>query len=207
MRTSISKPLIFVVISVLVITYVSSTTFIVFAVFKDDNFDSGSCGAKTTNPATGTQQQTCCWTEEERVPGKLPPLNKVKVNYCQTCFDDGDCRGKVRQFGPPLPSELPTLEVPPNRTLPGGDIPALETVPREGLGNILPGEGFVQQPSAQPASIIEEELPQCAEGFELDEETGLCVPEQPEAAEEEPEQQSSEEEEGSEDSSNNEDNN
>jgi hypothetical protein len=89
----------------------------------------------------------------------------------------------------------------------GGDIPTLETVPREGLGNILPGQGFVQQP-AEPKTLDgggniptlqpegEPTLPViCSEeaGLELDGETGQCIPIEPEAPEqpEEPEEQSS----------------
>jgi hypothetical protein len=45
----------------------------------------------------------------------------------------------------------------------------------------------------QPAPVEEEPVPPCPEGQVLDEETGLCILEEPEAAEQEPEQSEAEE--------------
>jgi hypothetical protein len=47
------------------------------------------------------QKKTCCWTE--RVPGKLPPNNKV--NYCQTCTSNTaegtqNCNNPQQQLRP-----------------------------------------------------------------------------------------------------------
>ena len=135
----------------------------------DPNRIGASCGATTTNPNTGVRQQTCCW--EERVPGKLPPLNKVTV--CQTCRSSGtDCDPKVAQFQQPptqrLPpgvlENLPTLEQAPATPPPlfggGNDAnvpptggieqpPIATTQPTPGGGANVPNEvGSAEQPPA-----------------------------------------------------------
>ena len=71
--------------------------------------------------------------------------------------------------------DRPTLEQVPRRTIPCGDLPTL--------------------PVAEPQ--VEE--PQCPEGQVFEEETGLCVLEEPEAAEQS--EQSTEDADGSEDNS------
>jgi hypothetical protein len=88
------------------LVYSSSYTIVVFAVPPDPNWSaSGTCGGPTTNQY-GVTYQTCCW--EERVPGKLPPLNKVR--YCQTCYTEPNsvkqagCFPKEKQQSSPTPS-------------------------------------------------------------------------------------------------------
>ena len=75
---SVIIPLTFILLS-----YSSISSFDVFALPSDPNYDSSkTCGAYTTNG--DLTKKTCCWTE--RVAGKLPPNNKV--NYCQTCTNN-----------------------------------------------------------------------------------------------------------------------
>jgi len=75
---SVIIPLTFILLA-----YSSISSFDVFALPSDPNYDSSNtCGAPTTNG--DLTKKTCCWTE--RVAGKLPPNNKV--NYCQTCTNN-----------------------------------------------------------------------------------------------------------------------
>ncbi len=77
-------------------TYLSILPFNAYAVPPAGGWFGGSCGAETKNPY-GETQQTCCWNE--RVPGKLPPLNIE--NYCQTCIYTSygySCSDKVKQL-------------------------------------------------------------------------------------------------------------
>jgi hypothetical protein len=198
-----SEPVIIVAVLVLaiILIYSSSYTSNLSALPPEAGWQgSDTCAAPTTNPETGESKLSCCWKEIER--GPYPKIGTREVRYCQTCSTQGsgaqttgyDCKGKVVQsMMASLPPDMPTLEtVPPNRTLPGGDIPTLET-----------GPGFNQQPEGEPPLpvICSEEA-----GLELDEETGQCVPiepeapEQPEEAEEPPEEEQPSE---GEDSSNN----
>lgn len=188
MNTVRHKPIVFAVVSLLVISFVYSSisTSGVFALPPDPNWDpGGTCGAETTNPETGQHKQTCCWKETER--GPYPKIGTREVTYCQTCTyaSARDCGSKVAQ-GPPLGSDLPTAEiVPPIRTLPGdvGDLPTLEQVPGPGLNQGTEGEPTL------PVICSEEA------GLEKDPETGQCVPieapvtEEPEEPEEEPEEE------------------
>ena len=68
-------------------------------------------------------------------------------------------------------------------------------------------QGAAEQPATegtQPATVEEGPVPPCLEGQVLDEESGLCVLEEPEAAEEPPaEEEQPSEDSGSEDNSNN----
>jgi hypothetical protein len=250
-----SKPVIFVVISFLVIGLIySSVSIYVFAVPKDKNFGGNDCANLKTGPNEASKVK-CCW--RERVPGQF-----LAVEYCQTCTvtkAGQDCTQKELQFReqPPTADETVApqgdgvLEQPPTPPpsgpvgpLKGGILEQLEQ--GEGLQ-----QGFFeqqqQQPSAdqgaaelppttteetQPATVEEEPsapvcqgglefnedlgfcVPEdCPEGQVLDEDSGICVLEEPETAEEEPAQSDPEEEQppeegdGSEDNSNNGDNN
>jgi hypothetical protein len=70
-------------LTLILLAYSSISSFDVFALPPDPNYDSSNtCGAWTTNG--DLSKRTCCWTE--RVAGKLPPNNKV--NYCQTCTNN-----------------------------------------------------------------------------------------------------------------------
>jgi hypothetical protein len=161
-----SKPVIFVVISLLAVALVySSFSFSVYAVPPDPGFDSnGTCGGITTNPRTGNNAQTCCWTE--RVPGKLPPSNKA--TYCQTCEYTAagyDCKPKQQQLVPASGVILPedgVLQQPippptgPVAPLQGGGIlqqptTTTPTTPPPLFGRNVPLQGggvFGQQPAA-----------------------------------------------------------
>ena len=80
----LAKPLMFVVISFLIVALIHSSfsTFNVYAVDQDPKFGlSETCGATTTHPGDGILQKSCCWAGI--IPGKLPPNNKA--NFCQTC--------------------------------------------------------------------------------------------------------------------------
>jgi hypothetical protein len=94
-----NKPLIFVVISVLVIAlfYSSSSSFNVYALPMDQGYaGSGTCGAATTDPRDGKEKKTCCWSETEFGQGHI--RLRVNVNYCQTCTTVApDCGPKQRQ--------------------------------------------------------------------------------------------------------------
>lgn len=120
------------------------------------------------------------------------------------------------------PLEEGVLEQPPTPPPSGPAAPlqdggVLQQPPSQGAAppltrgqSILPQDGVLQQPPAdgatQPQDVEEEPL--CPEGQVLDETTGICEPEEPEAAEE-PEQTESDEEEqlaegdGSEDNNSN----
>jgi hypothetical protein len=126
-----SKRVIFMILPLLFVplVYGISPTPEAYALPRDPNYHTGSCGAETTNPNTGDTQITCCW--EGRDPGKLPPLNKV--TYCQTCNPaTADCGPRTAHFTatpdrvpPGVLENLPTLEqVPTTPTL-----PPLEQVP------------------------------------------------------------------------------
>jgi hypothetical protein len=94
------KFVIFIVSAVMLVPFVYGAPIIprVCALPPDAGYTgSGTCGAWTTNPSTGEDQRTCCWTEREHVPGKI--LAK-EVNYCQTCNAAGECKAKVKQLSP-----------------------------------------------------------------------------------------------------------
>ena len=60
----------------------------------------------------GSYKKTCCWTE--RVPGKLPPNNKV--NYCQTCTNNTaegtqNCNNPQQQLRPSSDNVSPDANV------------------------------------------------------------------------------------------------
>jgi hypothetical protein len=91
---------IFIVSAVVLVPFVYGAPIIprVCALPPDQGYSgSGTCGALTTNPSTGEVTRTCCWTEKEHVSGQILPN---KVNYCQTCNTDGECKAKVKQLSP-----------------------------------------------------------------------------------------------------------
>jgi hypothetical protein len=53
--------------------------------------NSGTCGAKTTNPTTGTSKQTCCW--KQRTATSAGPGAEITV--CQTCTRAEDIRSQL----------------------------------------------------------------------------------------------------------------
>jgi hypothetical protein len=132
-----SKYLIVAVIATFATALISSSSY-VFALPPDPNYDSSNtCGAATHYGDFG--KQTCCWSE--RIPGKLPPNNKV--NYCQTCTWDTttgivDCNKPQQQLRPSSGTVSPeggVLEQPPIENEPpikSGD----SVFPNDG-GNVL----------------------------------------------------------------------
>ncbi|MPZ07267.1 MAG: hypothetical protein GEU26_12775 [Nitrososphaeraceae archaeon] len=162
-RNSNSKPVIFVVISVLVVAlvYSSISAFYVFAVPSDPKFG-GDC--KFTGPPP---VRSCCWRELVPEGTGNPDLGGYQEEYCQTCNLDqnGDpttCSQKELQF---FEGRLPertaplqdgVLEQPP--TPPSSDPAAplqdgvLEQPPSEGVAppvtrgqGVLPQDGVLQQ--------------------------------------------------------------
>jgi hypothetical protein len=160
-----TKRVIFMILPLLFVplVYGISSTPDACAVAPDSGWSEGSCAGKTTDPRTGVQQQTCCWTEEERVPGKLPPGREVR--YCQTCIlgAPGDipvCDPKqVQSMTPPttdeniIPGDTGVLEQPEQPLFggqndagvpPTGGIeqpPTATTQPSPGGGGNVPTEG------------------------------------------------------------------
>lgn len=209
-----SKPVIFVVISILVVVLIYSSVSAsgVFAVPPDDNWGESRGTCETSGDGLTV---TCCW--RERIPGSI-----LGESYCQTCkktVTGGgiriDCDPKELQFReqPPTTGEgvLPqdgVLEQPPTPPPTGPVAPlqdgVLEQLPSEGVipplkqgKGVLPRDGVLEQQPAdqgaaeppategsQPAIVEEEPVPPCPEGQVLDEESGLCVLEETEAAEE-----------------------
>ncbi|MGI0043494.1 MAG: hypothetical protein ACRD47_07265 [Nitrososphaeraceae archaeon] len=221
-----SKPLIFVVISVLAIAYIS------FSEFAQGKPVAGGYIECDLGEIYGTI--TCCWYEEVVRYG-IPTSKYV----CQTCTEDGTNCGPIEDWRAnkvggdvtgPLGKEgvlqplTPPLLAPPTageRVPPGGGVIQQQPPTDQGAAELPATEG------TQPATV-EEEPPvpvcqegqefnedlgfcvptECPEGQELNEETGICVlEEQPAAAAEEPEeQQQTEEEQPSEESGSEEDN-
>lgn len=215
------RSLIFVVISVLVVglVYSSFSSYVVVAEPMDPRFDGGG-NCTDSELRDGALERTCCWREP--IPGSI--LGK---KYCQTCTlktdRTSDCKPKEPQSATP---EMPTFETKP---LPSGDVPTLEPSepvlpqidpqgappimeqqpPLEQNQGLLPEESITeQQPADQGAPVpptTEDGTGQppteilCIEGFELDEDTNLCVPtesqitEEPQEAAEPEEQQQTEE--------------
>ncbi|MGC1134104.1 MAG: hypothetical protein WA941_14865 [Nitrososphaeraceae archaeon] len=197
-----SKPVIFVVISVLVgaLVYSSISSFYVFAAPRDPNNPGTRC---TYNE--GYTEQTCCW--RERIPGSI--LGEL---YCQTCkinpVETGSpCQPKELQYLEPSTSGVSPLEegvleqtpAPPSGpAAPLQDGGVLQQPPTQGVAppvtrdqGVSPQDGALQQPPAdqgatdllpppateesQPAT--EQSVPVCQEGLEFNEDLGFCVPE------------------------------
>ena len=88
-----SKSPIFVVTVILLVPFVYGISSIpdVCAVPPSPGYsESGTCGAKTTNPETGLSQQTCCW--KQRTGTSQGPGPEVTV--CQTCYQS-DLRSPI----------------------------------------------------------------------------------------------------------------
>jgi hypothetical protein len=204
MRTDISKPLIFVVISVLVIAlaYSSISAFNVFAAQRGDAPSDADCEEDVFTDTT-----YCCWTETDPSDPE-----GIDLNYCQSCSTNG-CEPKRpdrRPEGPTTgegisPGVTGGLEQPPTFSpfnpaapLQGGVLEEQQppTPPPSAPGaspGILeqqeqgssPELGFSerQQPppateQTQPATVDEEQsVPVCQEGLEFNEDLGFCVPE------------------------------
>jgi hypothetical protein len=201
----ISKPLIFVVISVLVVALVHSSYsgFEAFAEPKDPKWDTAeSCVYH--GEVEGT---TCCWGETDI----LDPEGEAII-WCQTCKvvagGHEEC-GPVgvdldrSSTGPLAPLEDGVLEQPPTPPPTGPFVPpqggVLQQPPVEeggsqpltrGQEGVLPPAGVSKQPpaeqgtteppateGAQPAIVEEEPAPVCPEGLEFNEDLGFCVPE------------------------------
>jgi len=173
-----NKSVIFMVTSIVAVAllFSSISTFNTYAVPPDPGYDSqGTCGGITTNPRTGNNSQTCCWTE--RVPGKLPPSNKA--TYCQTCEFTAagtECKPKQQQIRPELGGispeeqilEQPPISQPSDPFAPLQDgvleQPTIsgEEPPITGQ-QILPQDELVQQQEQPPVEDQEEAAPQFAE--------------------------------------------
>ncbi|MPZ07270.1 MAG: hypothetical protein GEU26_12790 [Nitrososphaeraceae archaeon] len=250
-----SKPMIFVVISVIVVAlvYNSSSTSNVFVQGKPVAGGHIDCNL---GEIYGTI--TCCWYEEVVRYGIL-----TSKYVCQTCTEDGTNCGPIEDWRAnkggddvtgPLEKEGVLQPLTPPRSVPPTvgenilqqDLEVLEQTPSQGLPplkqgqGVLPQDGVLEQAPAdqgaaelpptiteetQPA-IVEEEpsapvcqgglefnedlgfcVPEdCPEGQVLDEESGICVLEEPETAEEEPAQSDPEEEQPPEESDGSEDN-
>jgi hypothetical protein len=235
-----SKPVIFVVISVLVAALLYGS----FSEFAQGKPVAGGHIECDLGEIYGTI--TCCWYEEVVRYG-IPTSKYV----CQTCTEDGTNCGPIEDWRAikggddvkgPLGKEGVLQPLTPPRSVPPTvgenilqqDLGVLEQTPSQGLPplkqgqGVLPQDGVLEQAPAdqgaaelpppateqtQPATVEEEQsVPVCQEGLEfnenlgfcvptecpdgqvLDEQTGVCVLEEPEVAEEEPEQQSEPEE-------------
>lgn len=101
-----TKRVILIILSLLFVplVYGMSFSFFIYEIYAeraDSNYlSSNTCGAKTTDPRTGKDYQTCCWTETER--GPYPKIGTTEVRYCQTCSSGGnaslDCKPKQAQL-------------------------------------------------------------------------------------------------------------
>lgn len=174
------------VISVLVIAFVYSSISIseIYAVPPDKNWGTEPCIFSKVSALV-----TCCWFEGT-------------TRYCQDCVSlPGESRPNCN------PKETLFLEQPPTPPPSGPAAPlqdggVLQQPPVTRGQGVLPEDGALQQQQQQPADEeaartvepptedettqpTQEPLP-CPEGQVLDEETGLCVleePAQPEAVE------------------------
>jgi hypothetical protein len=136
-----TKPLIFVVISFLVVALIHSSisTSGVFAAPSDPNFG-GDC--ETFPPSENGYIQTCCWTESVPPGTGNPDLGGSMEKYCQSCyFRYGDvtsnsCSDKELQY---LEDTVPGTGVSPEDGV-------LEQPPRPPLGPFIPPQdGVIQQ--------------------------------------------------------------
>lgn len=173
------KFMLFVVISFLVVALIYSS----FSTFEVNarNMTPYSCGPRSGG-TIGTVE--CCAVDLD-----------TSATWCTTCdatnppsnCSEAELQFKEQPPTPPLtPRGAPTLgEIAPEVEQP--PTPPQPT-PRTQGQSVLPGEGVLQQPpvdeETQPQDVEKEPL--CLEGQVLDEETGLCVLEEPEVAEEEP---------------------
>ena len=128
MRTSISKPLTFVVISVLVVAlvYVSISALNVFAA-PNKAPPNADCVLEDV-PGVTDKVQTCCWTE-------MTYGSSFAVKFCQHCNSDGTGCGLKTQIGltsppsgPVAPLQGGVLEQPPTPPPTGPAAPLQEGV-------------------------------------------------------------------------------
>jgi hypothetical protein len=172
MPLNASKPLIFVVISVLVVAlvYSSISAFNVFAVQRGDAPPDADCEVDVFSDTS-----YCCWTETD--PGDP---EGIELNYCQSCSTNG-CNPKRpdrRPEGPTTGEEISPgvtggLEQPatprpfdPTAPLQGGVLQQQQTPPTSApgtspgvlqqleQGDFAPGfaPGFLRQQEQQPPS-------------------------------------------------------
>jgi hypothetical protein len=201
MLAGISKPLIFVVISVLAVT-------LIFNSISDVSSRITRSG-ETCNPV-GDGRQFCCGTEKDD-KGTRTPTDDTYKTYCEVCTDYGpdlricdDYEGPQppQPSGPAVLPEDGVLEQPPTPPPSGPAAPlqdgVLEQPPTQGVAppvtrgqGVLPEDGVLQQqqppadqgpaelpPATTEPAIVEEEqpVPVCQEGLEFNEDLGFCVP-------------------------------
>jgi hypothetical protein len=159
-----SKPVMFVVISFLVIALIygpSRTVNVLAAKIEVGYANSDDC----TGSVLEAGGKTCCWSEDTGV-------DSVVEKFCQRCTHDESsgivtCNNKFKAKMISSGGNIPMLEeadpTPTTPTPPPG--------PRSGLGSILPGEGFVQEPSEstpppQTGEIAPQEVPPAVPGAE-----------------------------------------
>jgi hypothetical protein len=179
---------------------------------------------------------TCCWYEEVVRYGILTSkyvcqtctedgTNCGPIEDWRAIKGGDDVKGPLGKEGVLQPL-TPPRSVPPTvgENILQQDLGVLEQTPSQGLPplkqgqGVLPQDGVLEQEPAdqeaveppttegtQPPTIEQEPVP-CPEGQVLDEESGICVLEEPETAEEEPAQSDPEEEQPSEESGSEEDN-
>lgn len=208
-----SKPVIPVVISVLGVALIYSSISIsdIFAVPPDKNW--GNEDNTCTYSKVAPDLVTCCWTEGV-------------TTYCQDCVlmpgsTEWNCQPKTTLF-----LEQPPTPPPSGPAAPLQDGGVLQQPPSQGVvppltrgQGVLPENGVLQQPPAddgtaprtveppaedeatQPQDVEEEPL--CPEGQVLDEESRLCVLEEPEEQESEEPEQTEPEENGSDENGDN----
>jgi hypothetical protein len=150
-----SRPLIFVVISALIVvlvcgSFIPFAAFVVYAKPPESGWSSSKDCTDVSKPG-GSTAIRCCW--RERVPGQI-----LGVTYCQTCTavrsdpTVWDCKPKEKQALPPtageniVPGETGVLEQPPtsspfNPTAPlqGGVLEQQEQTPPTSAPGTSPG--------------------------------------------------------------------
>ena len=191
----------FVFIFVLIAVLVYSPA-ITYSVPNRSNSSSADCKSTGKQSQNGLALVKCCWKTTEGYPG----LRK-DVTYCSTCEDGGtrgkiNCTDPVKQFTGRIPDEIVApqdgvLEQPP--TFAPGTSPGVLEQLQQNEG-VPPELGFLerqqQPPTDQEAATPQFTEPVCPQDQVFDEETGLCVLEEPDAQEQaEPEDQSSDGEE------------
>jgi hypothetical protein len=185
------RPVIIAVISILVATliYGSSPRFTLLALPPDANYAASEDCEFFSLPGhenLGGGVTKCCWETHFGLDGEVSDNTLRLETHCQVCVPttagEFSCGVVWEESGLPTLDEN-VLPPPPLRALPGGDIPMAEEAdptpttptpppgPRSGLGSILPGEGFVQEPSEstpppQTGEIAPQEVPPAVPGAE-----------------------------------------
>jgi hypothetical protein len=205
-----TKPIIFVVVSILAIVLISSPSSTFSAPWDGRSAGSVVCDSTGGQSANGLALVECCW-HEKVTPGTGDPRfeNADYERYCSEC-EDGGTRGKINCSDPELqfftrtPGDLPEYGVleqqptPPTSgpaaPLQGGVLEQLEQ--GEATPGFMPGflqrqqqqppptdQGAAELPppateETQPATAEEDQpVPVCQEGLEFNEDLGFCVPE------------------------------